>query len=140
MRVLGEIGAANKPMITVLNKVDRVPDESQLSLLEHAVMRDGPCIRYSAHRGDGRGELLEAIEQLVGDAYPTREYAVPYARHDIVAMIHRSGRVLETHYEAEHVRLVAQVPEALTRKLDGFVNGNGSRDDARAVFSMQNHG
>ncbi|GAG15808.1 unnamed protein product, partial [marine sediment metagenome] len=63
-RVLEEIGCAEKPQLVVLNKVDLVANEAYLDL---ARRRSPGSVAVSATRGDGLGDLAEAVvERLMG--------------------------------------------------------------------------
>ena len=63
-KVLDEIGAGNKPVITVLNKIDKVSD---LAVIDKArVFFDNP-VAISALKREGFDELIEIIRNLRGN-------------------------------------------------------------------------
>jgi GTP-binding protein HflX len=49
------------------------------------------------------------------------ELAVPVARGDVVAAIHREGEVVEERYEGEHVLVTARLDERGARRYAEFV-------------------
>lgn len=114
-RVLEELGAGDKPVITLLNKSDRVTDDHRLEALISAINRvDGerPIVRFSAKNGLGTEELLREIQTLVQTFHPEREYLLPHDRHDLVAHLHRNGVILTEEYHNEGVHIRASVPES----------------------------
>jgi GTP-binding protein HflX len=129
LEVLDEIGAKDKPIITVLNKVDLVDDETRLRVLESSVADGGPCIRYSSQTGAGADDLRNAIERLASGSYTTDVYHFPPDRHDLVALTHRNGRVLEQEYRDTGVVVSAQLPEQVREQLRGYrrTNDHASR-------------
>ncbi len=56
--VLGQIGAKDKPIITVLNKIDKVTDPESLKKLKSYF---GKSVAISALKKEGFGELLQTI-------------------------------------------------------------------------------
>ena len=59
LEVLAELGAGDKPMLTVLNKVDALKDAGQVQAIEAIVHAP---VAISALSGDGLPELLTVIE------------------------------------------------------------------------------
>ena len=86
MRVLGELGADAKRMITVLNKVDLVKDESTL----HALRLHFPeGIFVSVRSGEGLKELLHRMADLLADRVAKVELALPLDRADLLSLLHQ---------------------------------------------------
>ncbi|HEY9477082.1 MAG TPA: GTPase HflX [Microbacteriaceae bacterium] len=105
--VIGELGARSTPEIVVFNKSDLVDGEQRLLLrgLEPA------AIFASAHTGDGLGELLARIAQLLPKPTVRLDLLVPYDRGDVISALHDGGRILTTSYEEAGTRVTALVTE-----------------------------
>ncbi|MFW5689374.1 MAG: GTPase HflX [Spirochaetota bacterium] len=110
--VLEEIGSRDKPTIQVLNKTDAV-DPAELDLVR---LSFPDAIAVSAVTGTGLDELREAIRDVVSTTFARIDVAIPHARYDLAALIHRTGRVLEERHAGASVNISAEVPER-TRKL-----------------------
>ncbi|MFA4858938.1 MAG: GTPase HflX [Candidatus Margulisiibacteriota bacterium] len=59
--VLEEIGAIDKPLLTVFNKVDLVADKEQKTKLRSALKKYSPAIKISALQKDGIDALIKMI-------------------------------------------------------------------------------
>lgn len=126
--VLQELGAANKPVIVVLNKSDLVEDPVTLRLLENRFGGKGAdeCVLLSAATGDGSEALTAAITRVVGDQFQTAHYRIPHARSDLAALLYRTGRVLSERYDGDHIEISAQVPPRTHALLQPFVDQAGA--------------
>jgi GTPase len=117
LQVLEEIGAADKPVLTVFNKIDRIEDSSRLQILH----RDYPgAVLLSAKSREGLEDLTTAIENTVFSSLVAVSCSLPTDRHDLVAMIHRTGRILEKEYLDGKIRLRAQVSPRTRNLLTEF--------------------
>lgn len=107
LSVLEEIGASNKPSLTVFNKIDLIEEPSKIEELK----RNHPeALFISAKKGRGLDELITAIKGLVYDREEICRFTFPSNRHDLAALVHRTGRVLDENYQREGIELSAQVP------------------------------
>jgi len=117
-KVLGELGADEKRVIIVLNKVDRVEDPAILTGLR----ADFPgAFETSAVTGQGLEDLTARFTALLADRVKKLIYRVPQSRGDISGLIHREGKVLATDYEGNDIILTAIVPNSLEGQLAEFL-------------------
>lgn len=89
--VLGQIGAADKRVIHVFNKIDMAPDA--------IVPREGVAV--SAVTGQGIEELLEAIRHRLQADWETVKIEVPASDGRRLAWLHAHGDVTEQHLTEE---------------------------------------
>lgn len=107
MEVLEEIGVRDKPIITVLNKVDLLPDRDALNpLLRH--FPDALCV--STRTGEGLEELRYRMEDQLAGRNERVELLLPASRGDLLSSLHRLGQVLSTEYVPEGARVTAILP------------------------------
>jgi GTP-binding protein HflX len=111
-KVLTEIGAAERPSLRVLNKVDRLaPSRAE------ALGRGRPgSVLVSARTGEGVEALLEAVTARL--ELETRRVRLRFPSEDrgAISTVYASGRVLE-HQEGEgEVTLQAELPERLLER------------------------
>jgi GTP-binding protein HflX len=117
MEVLGELGAAEKPMITVFNKVD-VADPAALTLLR---ARHPDAHFISVHTGAGLDRLIaRCMELAIDDSIPA-ELLVPHDRYDVVAKLHASGGVREQEARDEGTFVRGRFPAKLKGVFEPFV-------------------
>ena len=118
MRVLEELGADAKRMITVLNKVDLVKDESTL----HALRLHFPEGAFiSVRSGEGLKELLHRMADLLADRVSKVELALPLDRTDLLSLLHRTSLVINVGYEDSHVSVVALVSPKVYARVEPFL-------------------
>ena len=121
LKVLGELGAVDKPTITVLNKIDRVTDPDHLADLRH---RYPGALCISAVTGQGMDSLLQRCSEIMADRVRRRRYRIPQSRADLMGMLHRDAKVLSTDYEENDILVTAVVPAAIDGRLEAFACGS----------------
>lgn len=109
-RVLGEIGAAEVPVIEVWNKVDTLPEGV-------APPRRAGAFAVSAREAIGIEPLLHAIDEALTRNEERLLVEVPQSRGDLLAELHRGGRILEQEYLDGVVRVTALVPPKLAGRV-----------------------
>jgi len=116
--VLLEIGSRDKPTIEVLNKIDDVTPENR----DMVRLAFPDAITVSALTGEGLDELRRRIREVVSQAYARVDVAIPHARYDLAALIHRTGRVLEEQHVDGTVNIRADVPERTRRMVEEYTS------------------
>jgi len=116
--VLEELGAGDKRVVTVLNKIDRVTDPDTLRRLDH-VFPD--AVKISAVTGEGLDALLRVCTEVLADRIRRCQYRIPQSRADLVSLLHRDAKVLSTEYEDNDILVTAVVPESIAGRLAAFV-------------------
>ncbi len=96
MRVLDELGADTRRVVTLLNKVDQVEDSSSL----HALRLHFPdAVFGSAHTGQGMEELVHLCGEMLREWVTKVELALPLSRTELLSLLHRTSRVLSLNYD-----------------------------------------
>jgi GTP-binding protein HflX len=116
LRVLEEIGARDKTILRISNKVDRLDSQERATLLDR-----GESILLSAQSGEGVPELLAAIDQkLVLD--PIERVLLRFSPRDGKKLnsVYEAGRVLHREDSAEFVIVEAEVPRSLAGLLQEY--------------------
>ncbi|GAA5494786.1 GTPase HflX [Rubritalea halochordaticola] len=117
VKVLSELGAEDKPSITVLNKIDKIEDQSVLASLQD---RFPNTVLLSARVGTGIEELQQKCSEMLGDRVRRRTYRIPQYRGDLVALLHNECKVISTDYEGNDVLTTAIVPAKIAGRLEEF--------------------
>ena len=120
--VLDELGAGDKPRITVFNKIDLLPVDAG----------PAPAGEWSAFVSAVTGQGIDTLRERIGDALRSSMVAVdaviPYERGELVARARTAGDV-EERYEAAGVRVSGHLPSSIAGELTAAAR-NGRRRPA----------
>ena len=117
--VLKELGAADKPTVLVLNKMDLVADdEERVQELKAHFGED--AVFLSVATGEGMDALIGKMSDLMVDRVARLKLRIPQARQDVIALLHREAKILSTDYEGNDVLLTSIVPHALRHRVEKF--------------------
>jgi GTP-binding protein HflX len=115
-QVLEELKVLDRPILTVFNKIDRVPGV-WLANDPNATA----TVRVSALHGDGLDAMMEKIEDLIGPRHVRVKAEVPYREAALVAQVYRQGRLLQEEHREKGTFLVAEVPKRLADDLRPYL-------------------
>lgn len=106
--ILQGLDAADKPLVTALNKIDLLEDSVDLdtSLYPNAVP-------ISALQQTGLEELRAKIAEVLANSMEAVQVVVPYARSELVELFHRRGHVLREEHRPDGTLLEGRLPRAL---------------------------
>ena len=115
-RVLEEIGAGERPSLTVYNKADLL-DAHELETLR---VRMPQAVFFSARTALGLEQLLDrlAAEAAATDRLISAE--VPYREGSLMKVVREQGQVLSEEYLEDRMRIVAKVPERIAARLQRY--------------------
>jgi GTP-binding protein HflX len=116
-RVLGELGAGETPRVTVFNKADRRGAGTGGSETVPRPIVEGPHCEVSALTGLGIPELLEQIGRMLSGQQQRLHVRIPAARSDLLAELHRSGRVAEQSVDDGAIDVTAYVPAKVAGRI-----------------------
>jgi len=116
--VLDQLGAGDKPRITVFNKIDLLPEGDAPPPSPRAAF-------VSATTGAGLDTLRERMADALREQMVAVDALVPYERGELVARARSSGEV-EEHYEADGVRVSGHLPEAIAAELTAAGGARGA--------------
>jgi GTP-binding protein HflX len=118
--VLAEIGAAERPRLLALNKVDLVTAERRRELS----FRFPRAVQVSAVTGEGLDDLREAVEGRFLASLRSMDLLLPYEEGGTLSELHELAGELERTDTAEGVRVRALVPVAAAPRFERFaLNG-----------------
>ena len=100
--VLDQIGAKDKTIITVYNKIDKLPADSALPA---RLAQEENSICISAKANINLDKLLELIAENLKLKAVEEYFLIPYSDSAAAARLHNVGTVLEQEYLAEGTKL-----------------------------------
>lgn len=105
-KVLEQIGAKDKTIITVYNKIDKLPEDSALS---ERLAKEENSICISAKKNLNLDKLLALIAENLKLQSIEADFLIPYSDTAVVSKLHAAGTVLEQEYLAEGTRLKVRI-------------------------------
>ncbi len=111
-QIIGELGCADIPTLTVFNKADKIDTAGAL-----------PGLAVSAKTGAGLDTLLAAVSDKLSERVVRCTVRLPFDKLHLAALIRERGNVLSEQYENDGVVLTATVERAMYSKIEQFVEG-----------------
>ena len=109
LQVLMEIGAGERPIITLLNKADLADEATRAEAL---AMHPG-AILISTRTGEGISRLHEMLEQCTTEHDLKVTLFIPHENYSLLSKLYASASILSNKAEDKGVRLVAILPKRL---------------------------
>ncbi len=123
IETLAQIGADQTPQVLVLNKMDLIPGEADVSALARRILEDpdhqpAAAVAVSARSGEGVEALLKKIDETLPlDPVAACVFRFPPAEGGLLHLLHEHGRVTATRYRKGYCEVEAEAPESLRRRL-----------------------
>jgi GTP-binding protein HflX len=111
---LRSIGATESPIVVALNKIDRLSDPSLVSEL---VSEFANSLAISARTGQGIEALLARVESILDANLISIQVRLPYQHGELVALMHRQGRVEREEHSPEGILIEGRIPVRLMATL-----------------------
>ncbi|HEY3298141.1 MAG TPA: GTPase HflX [Armatimonadota bacterium] len=112
--VLEELGASDKPMLTVFNKCDLVADQYELRRLVACTL---PSVYISARTHEGIDYLMAAITRILQELFVHMSLDVPYERSDLLSFCYDNGRVISAEYTPNSILIEADISSEFAGRL-----------------------
>jgi GTPase len=119
LAVLNELNAADKPTVIVLNKIDLIADDED-RLHELKSHFDPSAVFISITTGEGIPELINRLADMMVDRVSRLRLRIPQARQDLMALLHREGKIVNHDYEGNDILMTAVIPHALRHHFEAF--------------------
>ena len=117
MDTLVKLGASDKPMITLFNKIDLFPDKVEL----RRIVAEWPnSVAISAFTGEGLVDLQLALKRKVQSLLGTVKVVIPYNQQSMLQECYDFGRVLKEEYREDGVFVEAELVVEMRKKLEQF--------------------
>jgi GTPase len=115
-KVLAELGAMGKPIISVLNKIDLIPPAER-----SASVTDEWEAAISAQTGEGLSRLLELMDRaLTEDPIVEEKFMVPQREGAVLAAFDAGALILKREFSGDFVDLAVAGPASLLARYRQF--------------------
>ena len=120
LRELGALEEGGALLVEALNKIDALPAEQRETLQTRSFTGAERARHYpvSAITGEGIGELLDAIGELLTRASASREVSVPLSDGATIAWLYRHGEVRSRHDDGDVAHLTVALDAAASAQFD----------------------
>lgn len=112
-RILKDLGAQDKPVITVFNKCDIAP--------EPLVRCEGDIICVSAKTGENLPLLLEKIDQKLSGSKVLVSLLIPYSQGKLLGFLYQNGTVMSEQNVAEGTKIRVVLEEDHLHRVREFM-------------------
>lgn len=117
LQVLKELKAADRPIITVLNKIDACFNPAILQKLR---IKYPKTVQISALTEEGFDHLIEKMTQEIQALRMQLKLRVPQSHYSLVSELMREGRILDCDYVDNDILMVVEIPGRLEHKVRAF--------------------
>jgi len=111
LKTLAELGAAEIPVVTVLNKCD---------LIAENIPEDSKTVKISALKGQGIDRLLQAVAENLPKTAERMTLLLPYDKAGFSAKIREKGKIFSEEYTESGIKLDALIDITLIKQLQQF--------------------
>ncbi len=115
LRMLQIDARSDKPVITVFNKMDLLPQEEKTAGIKD--LRADKTVYLSAKTGEGTEELLAVIEDVLRSLKSYIRHTFSYAEAGKTGLIHKYGELLTEEYLEDGIFIEAYVPKTILGSL-----------------------
>ena len=123
LKVLKELKADGRPIITLLNKCDLVEDERDLIQFRVKFPNSVPI---SAKNRSGFDHLYEVIQEKLSDLRKVVKLRIPQSEYALASQLMKEGSVISSDYEGNDILLEVEIPAKLEHKIHPFINRNAN--------------
>ncbi|RYD33023.1 MAG: GTPase HflX [Verrucomicrobiaceae bacterium] len=118
MAVLKELGADDKKMLVVLNKIDLLPAERRSQVATHF---SNPAL-VSLKTGEGLPLLQERLSEMMLDRTRRVNLRLPQSEFGLISLIHQQGKILKQDYDGNDVLVDAIIPRRYEAQIERFLD------------------
>lgn len=111
LKTLAELGAAEIPVVTVLNKCDKISEN---------IPADDKTAKISALRNEGIDELLEKISKNLPQTSRRMKLLLPYDKAGYTAQLRENGKVFAEEYTENGIAVDALVDIMLIKQMSEY--------------------
>ncbi len=118
-----ELGASDKPVLTVFNKCDLTPNL-------HFFSADRNTVRISAKTGEGLEALLKKIASMLENSRRRVKLIIPYSDGNLTSRIRNDGELISEEYTSDGIMIDAVLDSVFLNLVKNYIiSGEARRDE-----------
>lgn len=111
LKTLADLGAAEIPVVTVLNKCDKIAEN---------IPEDDSTVKISALKNEGIDRLLETVARNLPQTSRRMKLLLPYDKAGVTAKLRENGKVFSEEYIENGIEVDALVDQMLIKQLSEY--------------------
>lgn len=111
LKTLADLGAAEIPVVTVLNKCDKIAEN---------IPEDDSTVKISALKNEGIDRLLETVARNLPQTSRRMKLLLPYDKAGVTAKLRENGKVFSEEYTENGIEVDALVDQMLIKQLSEY--------------------
>jgi GTP-binding protein HflX len=115
LATLKKIGAEHVPVITALNKIDKLKDPEAARLILEQYPQ---AIAISASKGLGIPELVQKVKEELYETFAAIKVFLPYQQGQLISMFHEAGQIERIEHTRGGVMIHGRIPGRLVAQFN----------------------
>ena len=124
-QTLDELGADHIPVVTALNKMDKLRDPEAA---KDAVSPFSKAVAISGLKGSGISELLKVIQEALYETYAPILVRLPYQQGALISLFHEAGQIERIEHGRGGVLMQGRIPGRLLAQFKGWQVDNNHHE------------
>jgi GTPase len=120
-QTLSDIGADHIPVLTVLNKIDRLDDPQKA---QAALENFSNALAVSALKDIGIDRLMSFVNERLFDTLVPIQVFLPYQQGGLIALFHEQGQVERAENKRGGVEIQGRIPVRLLARFQSLLKAN----------------
>jgi GTP-binding protein HflX len=117
LKVLKELHAQDIPVITVLNKIDKLQD---FSIITYFKLNYPNVVEISALKKENLNDLIDKISSQISNLRKVVNLRIPQSYYKLVSELIKDSKVLSIDYDNNDVLLKVEIPKLIYSKVKEF--------------------
>lgn len=118
LETLDQLKAGERPMVTVFNKIDALPDPT---IVRDLIAHTPDSVAISALKGTGINDLLNRLRDMSQNQLGRITAVIPFDKSNLIDECYRFGRVLKAEYEDDGIHLEAEIASEMLGLLKPYL-------------------
>ena len=124
-QTLDELGADHIPVVTALNKMDKLRDPEAA---KDAVSPFSKAVAISGLKGSGISDLLKVIQEALYETYTPILVRLPYQQGALISLFHEAGQIERIEHGRGGVLMQGRIPGRLLAQFKSWQVDNNHHE------------
>jgi GTP-binding protein HflX len=118
LQTLEDLEADHVPVLTVLNKIDLLPDPASA---RGSIEGNPDAVAVSALTGEGIDDLMATVKRKLFESYEQVSVRLSYEEGGLQALFHQQGQVERVEHDKNDVIIYGRIPGRLLARFQPFI-------------------